>query len=84
MWFPIIKEMGNSLTLGQCDYYFENILDLEDIFVIDSMRIATGSSFEICSAWQVVNTGSGNGLVPDGTEPLPDPVLTQIYLATMS
>ena len=23
-----------------------------------------------------VNTGSGNGLLPDGTKPLPEPVLT--------
>ena len=26
-----------------------------------------------------VNTGSGNGLVPDGTKPLPDPMLTYQY-----
>ena len=26
-----------------------------------------------------VNTGSSNGLVPDGTKPLLKPVLTQIY-----
>ena len=24
----------------------------------------------------LVNTGSGNGLVPDGTKPLPEPMLT--------
>ena len=24
----------------------------------------------------MVNTGSGNGLVPDGTKPLPEPMLT--------
>ena len=26
--------------------------------------------------WRFVNTGSGNGLVPSGTKPLPEPVLT--------
>ena len=26
----------------------------------------------------LVNTGSGNGLLPDGTEPLPEPVLIYI------
>ena len=37
-----------------------------------------------------VNTGSGNGLVPSGNKPLPEPMLTQIYVtiwhhqATMS
>ena len=29
--------------------------------------------------WWYVNIGSGNGLVPD-TKPLPEPMLTQIYM----
>ena len=28
----------------------------------------------------IVNIGSGNGLVPSGNEPLPEPMLTQIYV----
>ena len=28
-----------------------------------------------------VNIGSGNGLLPDGTEPLPEPMLTYHYSA---
>ena len=28
--------------------------------------------------WSLVNIGSGNGLVPSGNKPLPEPVLTQI------
>ena len=31
--------------------------------------------------WWSVNIGSGNGLVPSGTKPLPEPVLTQISIA---
>ena len=31
--------------------------------------------------WWKGNIGSGNGLVPDGTKPLPEPVFTQIYVA---
>ena len=27
-----------------------------------------------------VNIGSGNGLVPSGNKPLPEPMLTQIYV----
>ena len=27
----------------------------------------------------LVNTGSGNGLLPDGTKPLPEPMLTHHY-----
>ena len=29
-----------------------------------------------------VNIGSGNGLVPSGNKPLPEPMLTQIYGVT--
>ena len=28
--------------------------------------------------WRQVNIGSGNGLVPPGTKPLPEPMLTRI------
>ena len=31
--------------------------------------------------WWLVNIGSGNGLVPSGSKPLPEPMLTQIYVA---
>ena len=31
--------------------------------------------------WQLVNIGSGSGLVLSGNEPLPEPILTQIYVA---
>ena len=36
--------------------------------------------------WWYVNIGSGNGLVPSGNKPLPEPMLTQTYVisATMS
>ena len=31
--------------------------------------------------WSPVNIGSGNGLVPSGNKPLPEPMLTKIYVA---
>ena len=31
----------------------------------------------------LVNTGSSNGLLPDGTKPLPEPVLTYHHLGTV-
>ena len=31
--------------------------------------------------WEV-NIGSGNGMVPSGNKPLPEPMLIQIYVAT--
>ena len=30
--------------------------------------------------WSLVNIGSGNGLVPSGNKPLPELMLTQIYV----
>ena len=43
--------------------------------IIDSFKIWL---FEICSLWSIwqwVSIGSGNGLLPDGTKPLPEPML---------
>ena len=31
-----------------------------------------------------VNTGSGNGLLPDGTKPLPEPMLTDHQLSPVT
>ena len=31
--------------------------------------------------WWLINIGSGNGLLPLGNQPLPEPVLTQMYVA---
>ena len=44
------------------------------------------TSYEIALRMQLdltgdVNIGSGNGLVPSGNKPLPEPMLTQIYVA---
>ena len=33
--------------------------------------------------WWYINIGSGNGLVPSGTKPLPKPMLIQIYAVSM-
>ena len=34
--------------------------------------------------WWWINIGSGNGLVPAGNKPLPEPILTQIYVIMSS
>ena len=33
--------------------------------------------------WWEVNIGSGNGLVPSGSKPLPEPMLTQIHIVSL-
>ena len=46
-----------------------------------------GISYEVALSWipldltDDVNIGSGNGLVPLGNKPLPEPMLAQIYVA---
>ena len=34
------------------------------------------------ASWIFVNISSGDGLVPPGTKPLPEPMLTQDYVVT--
>ena len=35
-------------------------------------------------SWPYVNMGSGNGLLPDGTKPLPKPMLTSYQLSSLA
>ena len=68
----------NSLAPGKVEWNFET--DFSDwsmrhlLWNCPDMNV-TGPH------WWSVNIGSGNGLVPSGTKPLPEPVLTQIYVA---
>ena len=57
-------------------------------FQIHCTEFWLGNSLWSCSKvnatelhWWDINIDSGNGLVPAGTRPLPEPMLTQIYVA---
>ena len=66
----------NSLAPGKFEWNFKYI-NFKQILVIDgcpNMNV-------IGLLWWSVNIGSGNGLVPSGTKPLPEPMLTQISVA---
>ena len=39
------------------------------------------STFEDWEVYRRINIGSGNGFVPGGTKPLPEPLLTKIHNA---
>ena len=59
------------------------IFILNDIFCQYSLRIFNEiilQRIEIIFSQQL-NMGSGNGLVPSGNKPLPEPMLTEIYIA---
>ena len=71
----------NSLDLVRCSC---NI----DLVIFISISRILCISYEICpqDTWPhlwIVNIGSGNGLVPSGNKPLPEPLLTHIYVGHM-
>ena len=72
----------NSLASGRCDCNFKFVI-FKLIPWIDILSI----SCEIAIRWMPLdlpgdqsNFGSGNDLVPSDTKPLPEPMLTQIYV----
>ena len=76
----------NSLASEKFDWNFKEVI-IKLILVLGGL----GISCEIALRWmslkltQVklsqVNIASGNGLVPSGHKPLPEPMLTEIYVA---
>ena len=73
----------NSLAPGKFEWKFRYVI-FKWILVIDGWSI----SCEIALIWMPlglhwwsVNIGSGNGLVTSGNKPLPEPMLTQIFVA---
>ena len=73
-------DIFNSLDPGGCC----SKIKLVD-FKATSMTYIWSFSCEIVNVtrprWWLVNIISGNGLVPSGNKPLPEPMLTQIYVA---
>ena len=63
----VLKDIGqNDVTISTCLYVSElRRLQFNSLWPWRHMATAIG-----------VNIGSGNGLLPDGTMPLPEPILT--------
>ena len=70
----------NSLAPGRFQFNFRKV-----IFKLSLVNGSWGISYEIAIRWMPywweVNIVSGNGLVPLGNKPLPEPMLTQIFVA---
>ena len=76
-WNYLIRLTLTHWPLGDFTEILDN-LSFKLILVIDgwcSQMNATEPH------WWKINIGSGNGLVPSGNKPLPEPMLTQIYVA---
>ena len=68
----------NSLASGGFDYGLELV-----IFNDKYLKYFLWNCYQVNATiplWSLVNIGSGNGLVPSGNKPLPEPMLTQIYV----
>ena len=81
----------NPLAPEKFEWNFRHVI-FKQILVIDGWGISWNSpNVDVTGlhSWSV-NIGSGNGLVPSGNKPLPEPMLTQISVtiwrhnATMS
>ena len=76
---PLWPYCFNYLAPGKFELNFRYVI-CKQILVIDGW----GISCEIVlieMSLDFTDIGSGNGLLPDGTKPLPEPMLTQIYVA---
>ena len=70
-------EQFNSLASDKFEWNFRYVI-FKWILVTDGW----GSDMNVTGLhWWSVNIGSGDGLVPSGNKPLPEPMLTQIYVA---
>ena len=73
-----------SLAPGKFEWDFRHVI-FKQILVIDGWGISCEIALNMNDTgrqWGLVNIGSGNGLVPSGNKPLPEPMLTQMCGAT--
>ena len=67
-----------SLDPGKLEWNFRNVI-FKWVLLINGFALLW-MSLDF-NKWWSVKIGSGNGLVPSGNKPLPEPVLTQISVA---
>ena len=71
----------NSLAPGKFEWNFRHFqTDFSDWWLRHLLRNCPDMNVTGLHWWSV-NIGSGNGLVPSGNKPLPEPMLTQINVA---
>ena len=80
-WVPIFHWKGFELPVSS--QYWEIIGNVNIFLCFFPIILHIRSSYQLIQVWwhhmatrSWVNIGSGNGLFPDGTKPLPEPMLT--------
>ena len=80
----VFVQMYNQLSCSECAWLdtFPHRWYWILIYCLVSSYLLLMMPSDKCpeSYWWRVHIGSGNGLVPSGSKPLPEPMLTQIYV----
>ena len=78
-WAPVCLYWHvDSLAPGKFERNFRHVI-FKQILVIDGWGISCEIALNVTGLhWWSVNIGSGNGLVPSGNKPLPEPMLIKI------
>ena len=79
------RNVCKSLSPAKCACDFECLNFKHNLMIDISSKHYPGMNAKGSCWWlPVVNIGSGNGLLPDSTNSLPEPMLTQIYWAAIA
>ena len=73
--------IGLEMCFRPCVFWIKSFSWISCFYVSSQFSMSQFNSLAPGDAiwWQIwVNIGSGNGLLPDGTKPLPEPVLTKV------
>ena len=71
----------NSLAPGRCGSNFKRAISKHVTILVHVHYLWNCSQVDATEhLWWQVNIASGNGLVPSGSKPLPEPMLTWIYV----
>ena len=69
----------NSLVPGRCGSDFKSAISKHKLWVNFMSTSSVVITLRWC-LWWLVSIGPGNGLLPIGSKPLPEPMLTQMYI----
>ena len=79
IWNPVSAKSLDTLRLGESGYHFADISNA----LLWMKTFEFGIEFYWYISWRsnrwCISIGIGNGLVPSGSKPLPEPMLTKIH-----
>ena len=77
-------EFNYSLKLSVVNFLLQSQISKFQTHFNDKYLYFLWNCYQVSATrphWSLINIGSGNGLVSSGNKPLPEPILTQIYVA---